>query len=271
MLHSYGFGYSGLKEKDSVLEQFDIQGYVILEGCLSCDDLKYALAATEEIYDKQVSEFGTENLGLIQELDMVRAPFLYDSFFLRQIACNKVVLDFVHKIIDGPIQLHLQNGIINRSNIVHHQTSWHRDLPYQNWVCSKPLSVSALFCLSDFNGKTGGTWVLPYSHKLPEVPTPEFIEKYKVQVNVPAGSVIVFDSMLLHCAGLNSSEKIRVGVNNMYTVPIIRQQICVSEEGFRYHPNLNAYEVELLGLKYKNPTTVGEWRDLRLKRSGRKP
>jgi hypothetical protein len=47
--------------------------------------------------------------------------------------------------------LHLQNGIINMPNEEHHQSSWHRDLPYQNWTSSEPLACNVFYCLDNFN------------------------------------------------------------------------------------------------------------------------
>ncbi len=64
----------------------------------------------------------------------------------------------------------MQNGVINRPERVQAQTGWHRDLNYQHWVPSKPLAVSALVCLEDFNVETGGTAFLPSSHKFEAFP-----------------------------------------------------------------------------------------------------
>lgn len=148
--------------------------------------------------------------------------------------------------------MHLQNAIINRFDENHHQRSWHRDLPYQNYVISKPISLNAMFCIHDFNTTTGGTEIIPYSHNLETMPSPDYCAKHTIIVEAPAGSVALFNSMLIHRAGVNNSGKIRVGVNHVFTVPIIKQQIDLpSALNGKYSddPFLNT----LLGYKFRVP------------------
>ncbi|CAG4999721.1 hypothetical protein DYBT9275_02288 [Dyadobacter sp. CECT 9275] len=58
-----------------------------------------------------------------------------------------------------------------------------------------------------------------------KIPSTEFVEKYSIQINAAPGSVILFDSMLFHRAGYNTSQQVRRGINHVYTKAIIRQQI----------------------------------------------
>jgi ectoine hydroxylase-related dioxygenase (phytanoyl-CoA dioxygenase family) len=121
--------------------------------------------------------------------------------------------------------LHLQNAIVNRPDRPHHQSIWHRDLPYLDRTSSRPLALSALFCVDDFSVESGGTSCVPGSHLIGEQPPDTFLAKHAVTIEADAGDVIVFDSMLLHRAGINRSSALRRAVNNVYSVGIIRQQI----------------------------------------------
>jgi len=46
-------------------------------------------------------------------------------------------------------------------------------------------------------------------------------------IEAPAGSFLVFDSMLFHRAGHNSSTTMRRAVNHVYALPFIGQQISM--------------------------------------------
>ena len=52
----------------------------------------------------------------------------------------------------------------------------------------------------------------------------EYVKKHLLTVTAKAGSAIVFDSMLMHRAGYNHSNKIRRSLNHMYTKPFIKQK-----------------------------------------------
>jgi ectoine hydroxylase-related dioxygenase (phytanoyl-CoA dioxygenase family) len=118
-----------------------------------------------------------------------------------------------------------QNAIINRPTDAHYQVTWHRDLNYQHWVSSRPLAISALYAIDDFSDLTGGTLLIPASHKSEEFPSPEYIAAHQVGLTAKAGSILVFDAMLFHRSGTNRSQIIRRAVNHIYTLPLIKQQI----------------------------------------------
>ena len=121
--------------------------------------------------------------------------------------------------------LHLQNAIVNQPGRAHHQSAWHRDLPYLDRTSSAPLAVSALFCIDEFTEETGATWCVPGSHVVADPPSDAFLATHSIAIEANAGDVIMFDSMLVHRAGANRSTKVRRGVNHVYSVGIIRQQI----------------------------------------------
>ena len=99
---------------------------------------------------------------------------MYDDFFF-ELFYNDLFIDITEKIIVKNFHLHLQNGIINTPEELHHQSSWHRDMPYQEWIISRPLALNAFYCLTDFTDKNGATYVLPYSHKFVSFPSDNFV------------------------------------------------------------------------------------------------
>ena len=158
-----------------------------------------------------------------------------------------------------------QNGVINTPQQRHSQVAYHRDLPYQHFVSSRPLAISALFCIDAFRVENGATTVLPASHRVEAFPSDGVAEQLDTPVTAEAGSFILFDSMLFHRAGVNRSDRPRRAVNQVFTVPLIAQQISLPEalQGrYQEDPEL----ARLLGYDMAPPGSVLAWRERRLKR-----
>jgi ectoine hydroxylase-related dioxygenase (phytanoyl-CoA dioxygenase family) len=254
------------KISDSIdlnIEELKINGFTLLENVLSEEDLTSCRSKLDSVYSQQEKIIGKDKLKSIHEENLVRAPLIYDDYFVG-IAANDKILEIVKTLLGEYFILHLQNGIINKNNEEHHQSSWHRDLPYQEFVSSKPLAIGALFCIDDFTTESGGTFVIPFSHKVEIVPSQEYVEKNKLQILAKAGSVLLFDSMLFHRAGYNSSTFTRRAINNVYVVPIIKQQINlpIALKG-KYAEN--KILAKLLGYTSNTPSDDVEWRSRRLK------
>jgi len=247
-------------------EEVALKGYSIIPGLLDAGEQESWRNKIDAVYDIQQSEFGRKKLAEIDELDMCRAPLLYDPDFIK-LASHPKVMEVMAKILGDWFILNLQNAIINRPGIIHHQTSWHRDLPYQNWVISKPIAVNALFAMDEFSEETGGTFVLPFSHKNDVYPSQDYVDKNKIVVTMPAGSVVIFDAMVFHRAGENNSGKVRRAINHMYTIPIMKQQYDFPRaigEG----TNLDPFLQQLLGFTSKVPVDDKQWRQNRADRNG---
>jgi ectoine hydroxylase-related dioxygenase (phytanoyl-CoA dioxygenase family) len=264
-MKSYGINKRNevLNEEDKYLEEFFNLGYTIIHDVLNETELQQARSELDAFYTSQLTQFGKENLKKIKEENLVRLPLEHSEFYLK-IAANQDITKYVEKILGEFYILHLQNGIINMPNEEHHQSSWHRDLPYQNWTSSHPLGCNLFYCLDDFNNETGGTIILPFSHKFNVAPSIEYMEKHSIQVNAKAGSVILFDSMLFHKAGYNQSKNyIRRGINNMYVRPIISQQLDIPSCLNGRYSN-DPYLSMLLGYKSQLSISVNDYRNKKL-------
>ncbi len=250
-----------LSNIDYHIENIRIKGYTVEENVIDVESCQLFASRLEDIYLKQEAEFGRENLDSINELDIARSPFVYDKSFCK-LFMLPLVLELTSKIIGNNFHLHLQNGIINRPQKEHHQTSWHRDLPYQDWTISKPLAFNAFFCLSDFNTRNGATFVLPFSQNIDFFPSEKYVKENETQLVAKKGSVIFFNSMLYHRAGINISNDTRYGLNNVFVVPILKQQIifsnCINKDDFSQE------EIKIIGSRFDVPSSVIEFRRNRI-------
>jgi ectoine hydroxylase-related dioxygenase (phytanoyl-CoA dioxygenase family) len=250
---------------DLYVEEIKTDGFTIIEGLLSKKELQKYRKKIDKVYQKQEAEFGVERLKKLNEKDMCRMLLKYDDYFLN-IATNEIVLEIVERFLGDFYVLSLQNAIINKPNEEHHQSSWHRDLPYQNYVISNPLSINALFCIDDFSVETGGTIVVPYTHKTEILPSDRYIEKHAVTAVAKAGSVIVFDSMLFHKAGYNSSNIIRRAVNHQYQIPLLKQFYDFPKALDGKFSN-DEFLAQLLGYTSQVPFDDIAWRNNRLEKT----
>jgi len=250
---------------DLYVEEIKTDGFTIIEGVLSNQELKKYRKKIDKTYRKQESEFGLKKLKSINEKDMCRMPLKYDDYFIN-IATNKLVLKIVERFLGEFYILNLQNAIISRPNEVHHQSSWHRDLPYQNFTISSPISINALFCIDEFSEKTGATVVVPYTHNTEILPSNRYIAKHQAIANAKAGSVIVFDSMLFHKAGYNSSNIVRRAVNHQYQIPLLKQ-FYDFPKALNGRFSDDKFLKQLLGYTSLVPKDDIQWRKNRLEKS----
>lgn len=240
-------------------EEVLIRGFTIIPDLFSADELIEWRERIDAVYERQESEYGREALIEIQELDLCRAPLLYDFEFIK-LATNPVITSVVRRFLGDWFILNLQNATINHPNRIHHQSSWHRDLPYQNWVISRPLAINALVAIDEFSEKTGGTHVVPFTHKTETLPSDAYIDANRIVAAVRAGSAIVFDSMLFHRVGTNTSQVVRRGVNHLYTTPILKQQYDFPR-ALGDGVDLSIEQKRLLGYDSQVPLNDKVWRE----------
>jgi ectoine hydroxylase-related dioxygenase (phytanoyl-CoA dioxygenase family) len=253
---------------DLFVEEVREVGYAVMPAVLGPAELEEARRRIDTTYERQVEEFGgVERLELINDADIARCPLEYDDYFV-EMALVPAVGEVVERLLGDYVLLHAQNAIVNRpKDDDYAQHAWHRDLQYRHFTSSRPIGISALYCIDDFSAATGGTHLLGGSHRREDFPSPEFIERHAVLAEAEAGSVLVFDSMLFHRAGNNTSGRVRRALNNIFTLPLIQQQISLPDAlGGRFadDPRLR----RLLGYEAPPGTSTLDWRMRKLQAAG---
>jgi ectoine hydroxylase-related dioxygenase (phytanoyl-CoA dioxygenase family) len=251
-------------ELEEVAEQVRRLGYALVDSGLSATELSQLSDAFERTRADYVQTWGEARLRSANEFHTVRAPMTHgDPVFLR-LATNQNLLAVLGKLIVGKFILNQQNGVINPPGETYNQGAWHRDLPYQHYVCSSPLAINALFCVDDFTLENGATFVLPASHKAANAPSESYIRRHALQVEAKAGQYILLDCMLFHSGGFNRSAKERRAVNHVYTIPYFKQQIKIA--GNIDAEQLSAAERDILGLNYQEPLSIEQYLSTRDKK-----
>lgn len=252
-----------LDEADRARQELDVRGYTVVESGFSDYDLDDLRERLDKAVLQQQSEFGGyAELNKVGEGDTLRAPLLWDERFLA-VAINPRVVEICRRVLGDYFIINQQNGIRNPPmSGSHSQGHYHRDLPYQHFVSSRPLALNALLCLDSFTPENGGTRVIPGSHKIEYFPDDGVVKALEVAISVPRGCYLVLNSMVFHSAGTNTTTEYRRGINTVFTIPIIKQQIALppSLQGrFDGEPALK----RLLGFEVDSPKSLLEWFDSR--------
>ena len=249
------------------VERIRLVGYTVVDTGFSAGETADFGARLERVLTRQADEFGgAERLAAIGDAATVRCPLAYDDAFVR-LATVPHLLAICRALLGDYVVLMQQNGVINPARQPHTQVAYHRDLPYQHFTSSRPLAVSALFCIDPFTPETGATTVLPASQHMAQFPSAPVAEALDVSVAAAAGSFIVFDSMLFHRAGANRSDRPRRAVNQVFTIPLIAQQISLPDAlGDRYADDPAVRR--LFGYDSVPARSVLDWRERRARRIG---
>jgi ectoine hydroxylase-related dioxygenase (phytanoyl-CoA dioxygenase family) len=259
--------YSSKSQIELHAEEISRNGYTVLEDCFTSEDLELARKKIDHYYKLQVEEIGGEDkLKSIGDELSVKHLIAYDDVF-RRIATHEKQIDLIRFFLGDYFILNLQNGVINKSEYYHPARDFHRDLFFAHYSSSRPLAISALCCIDEFSTETGGTFVLTGSHKFDSFPSPAFAKKHEEQLSARAGSVIVFDSMMYHRTGENTSGETRRAISQIFTVPMLKQQIDL--------PNVlkgkysdDPFLAKLLGYESETAKNVTQWRRDRIERRG---
>ena len=121
---------------------------------------------------------------------------------------------------------------------------------------SETIMLNILIFVDEFTVDTGATWLYPRSHL-------EIIqgkEESAIQVVGSAGSVLVWDSRLLHRAGKNQTGEHRRAISMMLTRPWLKPQFDYSDFVVRNSMKTVSDKVsQLLGLNCQVPKTLDDW------------
>jgi ectoine hydroxylase-related dioxygenase (phytanoyl-CoA dioxygenase family) len=267
MLTSYGVRRAAAPagEAERHAEEIRLFGFTVVRRLVEAPALEEARGRLDRLYREQAEAAGGEDrLRRINDANIVRCPLAQDAFFL-DFATRPRLLAVAEALLGSYFILQQQNGVVLPPGVENYQGAWHRDLPYQHFVASRTLALSALFCIDPFNEQTGGTCVLPASHKAEEFPSEEYVLAHQRGITADPGDALVFDSMLFHRAGSNRSGQYRRGLNHVFALPFLGQQISLPRAlGGRFGDD--PFLRKFLGYETEPAASAAEWRDRRLSR-----
>ena len=176
---NYGILQQNLSENifDEAVEQVRNIGFAVIDSGYSASELAQFSEEFNATRKSYIEMYGEIELKNIDEYNTIRSPLTHGSEVFLKLALNANLMSVLKKLIQGKFVLNQQNGIINPPQETYNQAAWHRDLPYQHFVSTKPLAINALFCVDDFTIENGATFVIPASHKTEDFPSVNYIKK----------------------------------------------------------------------------------------------
>src|SRR6201996_9764027 len=180
-------------------ERIRDDGYTVIEGAASPELVEGLIAAVERIErEHQLGPAKTSFEGF--KTLRVNNLLPYDDIF-REVPLHENVLPVVERVLDKECLLSSLCSLVlgpgQEAQPIHEDTQL-IPLPRPHI----PITVNAIWALTDFRDDNGATRFVPGSHKYDS--SPEYGRDYDaVTATMPAGSVMLFDSALWHGGGAN--------------------------------------------------------------------
>lgn len=195
-------------------------GYTVLERVVApqlVDDLKAAVERIEREHSLGTAKTSFEGYKTLR----VNNLLTYDDVFW-EVPLHEAVLPVVEAVLDKECLLSsfcsLVLGPGQEAQPIHEDTQL-IPLPRPHI----PITINAIWALSDFTATNGATRIVPGSHKYDRAP--DYGKDYDtVMATMPAGSVMLFDSALWHGGGANGSDARRFAFSCAYCWGWMRQQ-----------------------------------------------
>lgn len=242
------------------LDTFDAEmrdnGWAIFGSAVDKDFVERLQRDLESAYDicraiQYKNGMGEKTDGTVHHILGLAPSFL--EFLDR-----KFTAEYLESYFAGKFILNSYGGVINlpaRTSYVH---NIHRDV--RTWTGPYHLMINMLVMLDEFTEANGATWLLPRSHHRPEhVPEDVFFRDARRLVG-PAGSIVLFDSNVWHCAGKNTTSRVRRALTLSFSRPLMKQQLdyprCL---GYDYAETLSQWLRQVIGYNARIPTSLDEW------------
>lgn len=195
-------------------------GYTVVENTVPAElvvELRRALDDMEARRGLGYAETGFEGRKTLRIYNLLAHGDVF-----QQIPIHENTLPIAEAVLDDGLQLSSLSAIVlgpGQEAQPLHADSQMIPLPRPH----PTISLNVMWALTDFTEANGATRVVPGSHRFDHPPA--YGEVYEtVAAEMPAGSVMFFDSALWHGGGANRTDARRYGIACYYCAGWIRPQ-----------------------------------------------
>lgn len=193
------------------LESLRESGYTLIEGVIPADKVESVREAVETTVDSpQYQEGGRDFLACDQQ-------------FVKYVGDSRVN-DVVGSVLGEYYRVSFTNAIIRQSH--DKRGAWHSDWPFGSGGAAfipEPfpdavMYLTTVWMLTPFSTSTGGTLIIPGSHKWQidplggKGPNPSESHPEEIHVSGKPGDVMIFDSRMWHAKPNNDAAHRRVAM-----------------------------------------------------------
>jgi ectoine hydroxylase len=204
------------------IQQFSEEGYIFIPSCFSAGEIKVLNDAASEIFMTDRKEVWRESSGIART---AFAAHTYNEAH-KKLAAHPKLIKPVKKILDGEVYMH-QYKINAKAAFDGEVWQWHQDFGtwHRDDGMPEPRAMNIALFLDDVTAANGPLLFLPKSHKKGVIAAGHDIETTSyplwtldretvsklcdqggcVAPTGPAGSVIMFSSLLVHASPANIS------------------------------------------------------------------
>ncbi len=211
-----------MRLSDADLARFEEQGYLFFPGRFSPAEAGVLHSAAEEVYAMQREEVWREASGVPRT---AFAAHTYHEAF-RRLARHPRMLEPVMQLLDGPVYMH-QFKVNAKAAFDGEVWQWHQD--YGTWQrdddMPEPRAMNIAVFLDEVSAANGPLLFIPGSHRTGVLPAGHDLETTSYPLwtldretvtrlaerggcaapTGPAGSMLVFSSLLVHASPPNIS------------------------------------------------------------------
>ena len=215
------------------LRQIQTDGFCIIKGVIPPDQVE---AVSQSIIATQAANSAAAEAALAKTrakghrvgaagVGSLRQIINYDQSFAPYLA-NTQLMALTDALFGPYCRISCTDCVINHPG--NERGYWHADWPYNATNASHIpapypdalLHLSTIWMLTPFSPQTGGTWVVPGSHRHLQNPAAGTLATVdqdapypgEMQVTGAAGDVLAYDSRLWHAVASNASASCRVAL-----------------------------------------------------------
>jgi phytanoyl-CoA hydroxylase len=190
--------------------EFEANGFLTIPGALSPTELtsvRHAADAAESKWRCEPSLPGQRS----DVLHQVLGPIEYDDRLLA-LLWHPVVFPLVRSILGDDVSMIDNDYFITPPKTKKTHAHWHHDVGLRGVYHPRSiLMVKVFYLLTDVNADSGGTAMVPGSHRFPmdfKFPTVEDPAQMPgaIQMTGKAGTAYLFNGRTYHCAVNNNSD-----------------------------------------------------------------
>ncbi|MBS1952663.1 MAG: phytanoyl-CoA dioxygenase family protein [Cyanobacteria bacterium SZAS-4] len=194
------------------------RGYTVMPAVLSPAQVKNAKVALKKIFAREKAIGSEENWANPQYQISLCLP-AKDKLF-RDLCFVPEILELARMILGQDCVVTSMNGFTTKPRGL--KQPLHCDFPGERQLIT---SILLVMCLDDFTSENGCTRVVPDSQRKYGLEKNfEHLESEAVELEAPSGSLIVYDGDLIHGAGLNQTNDLRLALHLVYSRSWVRPQ-----------------------------------------------
>lgn len=189
---------------------YESNGFLTIPDALSADELAKVRAAADRAEARWRAEVTLPGVRS-ETLDQVLGPIEYESELL-DLLWHPATFPLVREILGDDVMMIDNDYFITPPRTPRTHVGWHHDVGMTGvYHPRSTMMVKVFFLLSDVDANSGGTAMIPGSHRFeesfefPEVEDPKEMPGM-IQMTGKAGTAYLFNGRVYHCAVNNESD-----------------------------------------------------------------